>query len=414
MTENDLHIDPLSLVLTKSETGRTLRIPISQTQVNYIEQLNLITEPSDMFVPLQVTAEDDAFLFSFAIEKHWKTWEQVKQLDDNLKLRALANIASVFGHHSTRVTFFLHPNNLMFDHNLMPKVIYRGVRGMLKPYDMDEEDVMKQYKCLALAMFSERYTFDDLYKGSLEKAASTRLEEEVVEQKTFSDVHHLLMSHFQKEQLLTDKEKQLVPKKRFKLFKHLSVWISVVAVILISLLFYLVFVKVPYQEKILEANDAFLASDYGEVIRVLSAEDVEKLPHSSKYILAYAYVRVEQLSDTEKETIMKNISLKSDKRYLLYWIYNGAGNFDRTIDLAKYLDDPQLIMYALIMKTEQVKNDPELSGAKRDEKVGELRDELERYAEEYDVLPETEEEEQTEDTPEDSSSEKKKEKKKDN
>src|SRR5690625_3783861 len=111
---------------------------------------------------------------------------------------------------------------------------------------------------------------------------------------------------------------------------------------------------------------------------------------------------------------MKNISLRSDERYLLYWIYNGIGDFDRTIDLAKYMDDPQLIMYALIKKTEQVKNDPELSGAERDDEVGKLRDELEKYAEEYDIIPAQEAEEQADDASgEASSSEEEQEEKED-
>lgn len=408
MNENDIHIDPLSIVFTESEAGRTLRIPKSQTHIQYMEQLHLISRQSAAFVPLQVAEEDDAILFSFEIEKHWKTWEQVKELAEHEKLRALSNIATLYQLLSTRVTFFLHPNNLLFDHNLMPKLIYRGVRDILQPYDMDETDVIKQFKCLVLAMFSDKYTFDYLYKGALEKAELTRFEQEIMEQMTFSDVTTKLMTQFQKEQLMTDRDKQLVPKKRFKLFKHLSIWVSVATIILLSLLSYLFFVKIPYQETLLEANEEFLASDYNDVIHVLKGEDIESLPHSSKYILAYSYVRVEDLSDTEKETVMKNISLRSDERYLLYWIYNGIGNFDRTIDLAKYMDDPQLIMYALIKKTEQVKNDPELSGAERDDEVGQLRDELEDYAEEYDVLPEEEEEDELDDAAEDNESSKEK------
>lgn len=36
---------------------------------------------------------------------------------------------------------------------------------------------------------------------------------------------------------------------------------------------------------------------------------------------------------------MKNISLKSDEKYLLYWMYNGKGNFDKLLDLVKIFDD---------------------------------------------------------------------------
>src|SRR5699024_10035008 len=170
---------------------------------------------------------------------------------------------------------------------------------------------------------------------------------------------------------------------------------TVLSVLLISLLVYTTFIKIPYQERILVAHNEYLANNYSEVIHTLQHENMEKLPYQAKYILADSYINVEQLSDKEKESIMKNISLKSDPYYLLYWIYNGLGDFEKSIDIAKYMDDPQLIIYGLIKKTEQVKNDPELTGAERDEEVRELRNELEQYTDEYELLEEREEEDES-------------------
>src|SRR5699024_11594338 len=62
-----------------------------------------------------------------------------------------------------------------------------------------------------------------------------------------------------------------------------------------------------------------------------------------------------------------------DKDYLLYWIYNGHGEFEESMDKAKFLDDPQLIMYGLIKQIEQAKNDPSLEGSERDELRSEER-----------------------------------------
>ncbi|MGR5914187.1 type VII secretion protein EssB/YukC [Bacillus pacificus] len=59
------------------------------------------------------------------------------------------------------------------------------------------------------------------------------------------------------------------------------------------------------------------------VITQLSEEEFESLPIASKYELAFAYITVEKLGEDQKKSIMKNISLKSDEKYLLYWMYNG-------------------------------------------------------------------------------------------
>ncbi|MEC2496769.1 type VII secretion protein EssB/YukC, partial [Bacillus cereus] len=79
----------------------------------------------------------------------------------------------------------------------------------------------------------------------------------------------------------------------------------------------------------------------------------------------------------------KNISLKSDEKYLLYWMYNGKGNFDKSLDLAKTLDDPQLIMYGLVKQIESLKNNPDLSGEERDQKLKTYEQQLDEYKKKY-------------------------------
>ncbi len=76
------------------------------------------------------------------------------------------------------------------------------------------------------------------------------------------------------------------------------------------------------------------------------------------------------MSDKKKENIMNTISLKSDAKNLLYWIYNGRGEFSKSLDIAKLLDDPTLAMYSLTKQIEQVQSDTTLSG---DEKSGKTK-----------------------------------------
>lgn len=393
MTDTEIKIDPLSLKFDLNGEKWEAIIPKSRTQMTNKEQFKLITEKQDYFVPLTVNEKDDAYHLTFIVDKDLHTWEDLKKLTRNHQLRALSNVAKLFKLLSTRVTFFLHPNNIAFNENLTPMLIYRGIRNVLQPYEMTEEDVLKQYQCLSIALFSNKYTFDDLYNGSLQHATDTKFERQVKEKSSLRELRIFLSNCFQEEEQFMKQKMVLVPKKRFRLFKQMAIWMTVLSVITVALLLYSASVKIPYQDRLLEAQNKFLANDYTEVIHTLQNENIDKLPFHAKYILAYAYLKVEQLSDAEKESIMKNISLKSDQHYLEYWIYNGLGDFEQSIDIAKYMDDPQLIMYGLIKKTEQVKNDPDLSGTERDEEVRELRTELEKYAEEYELIEETFEEE---------------------
>ncbi|ENQ3107193.1 type VII secretion protein EssB [Bacillus sp. 491mf] len=383
MTERTIQLDSMNYLFETTEHVRKLKLSKSQTRVKDIRQLELITEKSNFFVPATVEDHEDMFTFEFNVKEQTREWQDVQKLGKNDKLRLLLNVARFQECLQTRKTFFLHPDNIVFDDNYMPYLVYRGIRDIVPPYRLDDAKFLRQYKCLVVALFSKKYSFDELYSGSLENAKDTAFDRSVVDVSTFDDLVKLLNDQYRREQTTTEKNMQLVPKKRFRLFKRLSISMIVASVVLAVPLGYFSFVKMPYQNKLLEADKNFLATDYDKVISTLKEQDPEKLPDASKYVLASSYVKAEKLTDDQKAAIMKNVSLKSDKSYLLYWIYNGRGDFSKSLDLAKYIDDPQLIMYGLIKQIEQVKNNPKLTGSAREEKVQKYQKELEDYQKKY-------------------------------
>lgn len=384
MNEKTIEFDRLTLQFSIEEGIWQLALPKSQTRAKDIRQLAMMQQaPEDGFVPVQAEEEGDSFTFSFAVGQNNKHWEKVKQLRRNEKLRLLCNVSRLKKYLSTRITFFLHPDNLVFDDNLMPSIVYRGIRDIVPPFSMSEQDFLKQLKCLSIALISNKYSFDQLYNGALANAKETEFEKQVSGMDDLAELIAFLEESYQAEQKKTQRQMQVVPIKRFRLFKQLSIIMIIVAVLLAAPLAYFGFVTMPYQHKLLDAHDAYLASDYGEVISTLEKTNPEKLPKATKYILAYSYITVENLSDENKEAIMKNVSLKSDDNYLLYWIYNGLGDLEAAMDKAKYIDDPQLIMHGMIQQIEEAQNDPDLNGSERDEKVNDLEDELDKYKEEY-------------------------------
>ncbi|MFP7254764.1 type VII secretion protein EssB [Terribacillus goriensis] len=387
MNERKIELDNATYTLQQDKQTIRITMPKSQTSVKDIRQLHLMHQPSDQFVPMEVQEEEDTLAFIYNTNPNHKKWSDVQKLRQDDKLRILSNVGKLERFLSSRITFFLHPDNLVFDENLMPQVIHRGVREIVPPFDMQSETFLKQYKCLSIAMFSKKYSFDQLYHGSLENANESDFEKKIQKLETIDALRQFLQESYTKEQKKTDKTMSFLPTKRFRLYKRLSIIMIILSVLLAAPLVYFALIKDPFQDKQLEAHGEFLADNYNDVISTLAEEDPEKLPSQTKYALAYSYIQVEALSDEEKESILKNVSLNSDQDYLLYWIYNGRGEFDTSLNKAKYIDDPQLIIYGLIKKIEQVKNNPDLSGTDRDRQVEEFQNQLDKLLEEYNMDP---------------------------
>lgn len=383
MKETTLNMESLNLQFLIYEDLWQLKLPKSQTHVNDIQHLSMMNGASDLFLPAVIEEEEDLVTFSFLINQRAKTWEEVRKLNRSDKLRLLCNVARFKKCLSSRITFFLHPDNLVFDDNLMPKLAYRGIRDLVPPYEVNEAKFLLQYKCLIIALFSKKYSFEELYYGSLANVKESDFERKIVTIEDFDALFNFLQTSYLKEVTEHEKTMQVVPKKRFRLFKGIAFSMITLSILLAIPLIYFGFVKLPSQGHLLEANHAFLSEDYGNVIKELEGQNLEKLPKDSKYMLAVSYIQKEKLSKDQKETFLKNVDLKSNTNYLLYWIYNGRGELDQSMDLAKFLDDPNLIIHGLIKQMDQVKKDPELKGTEREEKMDNYMDQYEKYKEKY-------------------------------
>lgn len=388
MQEKIVEIEDVTLDLKKDKNTWHLNMPKSQTRIKDIRQMNLLQEPSDYFAPLQIDENEDMLVFHLTVEESYKNWEDILKLNTSEKLRLLCNVAKLERFLSTRITFSLHPETLLFDENLMPVITYRGLRNLVPPFELDESAFLKQLKCYIIALFSTKYDYEQLYNGSLKNAEETEFQRQVRDMEKLSQLKDFLLESYQKEQKKTEKTMSLVSLKKYRTFKQLSIIMIVVSILLAAPLAYYGFVKSPHQDNVIEAHGQYLSSDYGEVISILRSENPENLPFRTQYVLANSYINVEQLSEREKEVILRNVSLRSDTDYLLYWIYNGRGEFEESMEKAKYIDDAQLIMYGLIKQIEEAKNNPELSGTERDETVNELQDELKKYQDDYELIEE--------------------------
>ena len=60
--------------------------------------------------------------------------------------------------------------------------------------------ILTQYKCLIIALFSQKHNFDDLYAGLLKDAKETTFEQTVAQMESLDALLQFLDDSFEKEQ----------------------------------------------------------------------------------------------------------------------------------------------------------------------------------------------------------------------
>lgn len=358
---------------TYNYSDNVLRILLSETLLKKSTPLEILTDGNDFFVPAEIAVTEGYVIYDFQIKDSYMTFEELKEQTLLDKLRAMANIYYLEKLVDSQISFNLHPNNIMFDENLMPKLLYRSIGRV------DTQEFLQQYKCLALATFNNKLDFVSLYDGAVKSIKQSPFIKEIIAKKTPEELHQFLLLTYKEELEKTQSKKITVDKKHFKTYKYLSIWTGVIAALLGILSLYFLLFYVPKQDHLQSANTNFLKQNYDDVAKDLSGMKVKSIPKTSKYELAYSYIQSAPLSDSQKTTILNMTSLNSESNYLDYWIESGRGNLDEALDLAKVMEDNDLILYSLTQSIEQVKNSTKLSGKEREEKLSSLQSEYDKY-----------------------------------
>ncbi|HFK6935258.1 TPA: type VII secretion protein EssB [Listeria monocytogenes] len=379
--EKTIKFGDLTITLQYNEETNNpyIRIDKADVRVNDPRLLALMNEANDYFVYQEITEHEDYYIFEYDLTDKDKTWDQTEHLYYHDQLRLLINANRLSETLNGRLNVVMHPDNLIYDENLLPYGLYRGFAGSIEPIAMSEADYIKQYKCLIIATIGSKYSFEQLFEGCLPLAKENNFIRDIAEAESLAAVVETLQEAYDAEKKRVDETMKLVPQKRHSLFFRLTFLFAALLIILAIPLTYMSIVVVPYQSNLLTANEAYLSNDYELVIAKLGSQDASGLPQASKYELAYAYLQGEPLSSEQLSNIMNTLSLKSDERYLLYWIYNGQGKYDESLDLAKALGDEQLIIYGIYKNIEAINNNKSLSGADKEAQLKELNSSLEEH-----------------------------------
>lgn len=343
------------------------------------DDLLLLQLKNDLFLDVVINWQEDYVDLKSSLPVGYFASE-VKDQTTSQKLKLLLNLMPLSQLlEEGKLTTFIHPQNIYLDYNGNPKLIYRGIVGLMPGSQPNDDEFLRQIKCLTGYLFT-KHSFDDLYNGLLpEIAKESRFLQDILAIDDLNSMQDFLKKTYEQYAQAEKKSVVKVPRKKFFLFKQLALWFGIALILTLIPLGYLLINKVPTDTSCLNANTDFLAQKYDKTINDLQHVKLAKLGKTQKYELAYSYVQGKGFDTTQRNNIMKNITLQSNPNYLNFWIMDGRGQLDDALATAKQLQDSNLIMYALLEKMDSVKTNKKLNATKREQQLESLQSQYNKY-----------------------------------
>ena len=271
---------------------------------------------------------------------------------------------------------FLHPDNVVIT-GAGACTIHTGLLGMVAPMAADPDHVLACFKALILSVFHPRMRFEDLVTGA--SVLRDGFSRQVSDCQTTDEVVALVAAEAAAETERSGRRLVSLPRLRYRLTTVIGAVALIAAVAFGSLTWNAYAIAAPRRDAVIQAQSDFLTGDYGKTLTDLEGIATSDLPKSARYVLAVSSVKLADLSASQKNAVLDNISLRTDDNTLDYWIALARGQLDRALDLAQNIGDDQLTLLAYTDLYDATKLDTKMDGAQKQKA-------LEDYAKKIDEL----------------------------
>lgn len=344
----------------------------------------LLVAEQPYFVNQNVIEEEGKLTIESLLTDEYYSWDKLITMIDEEKLRHLINIGQLFHALQDSIyTYNLSPNNLVFSRNGNPLFVFRGVKGQVPPYDvvsLDEFTV--NFKAMIVSLLDKKTSYEKLIEGQSPFYKGKLFCETIMKAENLDEIISLLEEKYLEEREQNKEKFSRVPNKLVSRLKLTTLITSLIGVFsLVGVLYFLLF-AMPSQQMISDLRLAFVHQDYSAVVSTVKNTDSKSLSQDDSYMVAYSVIKTEPLTEAQKTELSK-ISTQSNTDYLRYWVLIGQSKIDEAMDIASYLDDPQLLMYGLTKKIDEVQRNPNLTSEQRTEQLNNYKGKLEELKKNY-------------------------------
>ena len=366
-----MEVQKLELVVGDIKGNREIAYALLVAEQPYFVNQNVIEEEGKLTIESLLT---DEYYF----------WDKLITMIDEEKLRHLINIGQLFHALQDSIyTYKLSPNNLVFSRNGNPLFVFRGVKGQVPPYDvvsLDEFTV--NFKAMIVSLLDKKTSYEKLIEGQSPFYKGKLFCETIMKAENLDEIISLLEEKYLEEREQNKEKFSRVPNKLVFRLKLTTLITSLIGFFsLVGVLYFLLF-AMPSQQMISDLRLAFVHQDYSTVVSTVKNTDSKSLSQDDSYMVAYSVIKTEPLTEAQKIELSK-ISTQSNTDYLRYWVLIGQSKIDEAMDIASYLDDPQLLMYGLTKKIDEVQRNPNLTSEQRTEQLNNYKGKLEELKKNY-------------------------------
>lgn len=378
-------IQQVNLWKSDIQENMEIRVQRADMEAKTIYDFKRLEHGTVAMLPMTIKEEKETLLLCFDMEGMHSITE-VQKMEKLQKLELILQVAELEKDYM-RFEFQLSPENLYYDRLNRVKIKFRDITTGL--YEERKEQFLKLYQALIGYIMDGSRPYEDYLSGGKEllknqKEVVTLLSAETLEEEI--SLLQTLYENYKKEETIL---KMKVDKKKYKKMNIYGIVSSVFLVVLFGAVVYGYFWHIPRQDKIVEANDAYLQKDYIRVIDSLKDFEIGQMERAQKYILATAYIQgesVDSFSTKDKEVILSKINYQSNEGIFDYWIHLGRMEVKEAENLALQMSDDQLLLYAYLQELSRIEEDQEMSGEEKSSKKQDLMKKVEELADKLHIL----------------------------
>jgi type VII secretion protein EssB len=324
---------------------------------------------------LQVERVEDTLVVTYDVPQDVLTFQQYAQNAKTRleKLQLADKVSQLLDLANQYKIPYIHPQNVYVDGERL-FVMHSGLQEILAPNQYDADLFLRQLKALILSLFNGKLSYEKLLDGL--PALSDKFLQAIAEAEDTDTLFTFIRQELATTENKIKATKRLVPKTTYQFYRGISV-IAVIVAVVSGIFGYRTSNANQKQADIIKAQTSFMTNNYAKTQTDLEKYAPKDLPKSAKYVLAVSSINLTDLTVSQKQAVLNNISIKSDDNTLNYWLHVGRGEFEKALNLAQNLGDEQLTLLAYTDLYQATKLDNKMDGAKKQKLLDEYSKKIE-------------------------------------